>query len=187
MKRAYLIHGWGGKPERAFRPWLKKQLEAQGYEVTMPAMPDTDRPTVGKWVAHLQSVIQDPDEETLLVGHSLGGPAILRYLETLPEGVRVGKTIMVAPVVDTVTGLKPEEEVFAKPWFELPKDIEKIKRAAGTMIGFFSDNDHWIPVESEQIFKNRYHAITYREHGMGHYNEESNVIEVPTVLKAILE
>lgn len=187
MKCAYLVHGWGGRPDSGFRPWLKKQLEKEGYEVVVPALPDTGKPLIEKWVPCLQSVIRDPDENTVLVGHSLGGPAVLRYLETLPDGVHVGKTVLVAPVVDAIMGLSPEETAFSKPWFETPIDVEKVRRSAGKMIGFFSDDDHWVPIESGKIFKERYGATTIIEHHMGHYSEESGVSEVPTILKAILE
>src|SRR4030042_1201767 len=42
--RVFIIHGWGGNPEEAWMPWLKKQLEISGIEVHVLAMPDTANP-----------------------------------------------------------------------------------------------------------------------------------------------
>jgi predicted alpha/beta hydrolase family esterase len=49
MKRAYLIHGWEGNPENNWFPWLKSKLEEQGFEVSAPAMPNTETPNRTAW------------------------------------------------------------------------------------------------------------------------------------------
>jgi len=38
MKKAVLIHGWEGYPEEGWRPWLKEKLEANGFQVFVPAL-----------------------------------------------------------------------------------------------------------------------------------------------------
>lgn len=96
MKRAFLIHGWEGDPEEEWRPWLKKELEKKGFEVYVPAMPDTATPTMEKWVPFLAEIVGKPDENCYFVGHSLGCITILRYLETLNEGEKVGGVVLVA-------------------------------------------------------------------------------------------
>ena len=76
--KAYLIHGWEGYPENCWFPWLKKQLEEKNYKVEVPEMPDTDHPKIESWVNKLKEIVI-PDEETILIGHSIGCQAILRY------------------------------------------------------------------------------------------------------------
>ncbi len=80
MKRVIIIHGWEGKPESNWFPWLRNELEKRGVKVEVPEMPDTDHPKESEWVPHLANIIDTPDEHTVLVGHSLGGITILRYL-----------------------------------------------------------------------------------------------------------
>lgn len=87
MKRVFIVHGWGGKPEQGFKPWLKQELEARGYSAEVPAMPETDNPRIDAWASELQKVIVRPDEDTVLVGHSLGAPAILHYIPLSSEKV----------------------------------------------------------------------------------------------------
>ena len=31
-KRVFIVHGWDGYPEEVWFPWLKKELEAKGFE-----------------------------------------------------------------------------------------------------------------------------------------------------------
>lgn len=31
-KRVFIVHGWDGKPSGAWLPWLKKELEAKGFD-----------------------------------------------------------------------------------------------------------------------------------------------------------
>ena len=39
MKNVIIIHGTEGYPEENWFPWLKKNLEERGYNVTVPQFP----------------------------------------------------------------------------------------------------------------------------------------------------
>ncbi len=184
MKRAFIFHGWGGNPNGGFKPWLKRELEKQGYQVVVPVMPDTEQPNMGEWLSTMQAAIGKPDEETVLIGHSLGGLAIFHYLQALPEGVRLGKAILVAPVVNTIMNMSDAEAMIARPWLEARLDDNKIRRHSKKMTAFFSDNDQFIPVESEQVMKS-YGAKTIMMHAMGHFDDEAGIKEVPYVVEEI--
>lgn len=185
MKRAYLIHGWGGKPDHGFFPWLKRELELRGYSVEVPAMPDAETPSYEKWVPFIESLVGTPDEDTLVVGHSMGGQAALRVLERLPEGGRIGTVVLVAPVVDRIEGMSPEDEVVARPWLDRPFDVEKIKRSVGALVGIFSDNDRWIPLASETVVRDQMGAKTVVLPGRGHFSGDDGCREVPELLNLI--
>src|SRR3989338_4451975 len=95
MKRAIIIHCWEGVPEYCWYPQTKKDLEGLGFQVEVPAMPDTDMPKFGPWMEKLRKAVGTPDEELYLIGHSLGCITIMKYLEGLPDGVRIGGAIFV--------------------------------------------------------------------------------------------
>ena len=95
-KRVFVIHGWEGYPEEGWRPWLRKELEGKGFEVIIPAMPDTATPTFAKWVPYLAQTVGAADENTYFVCHSLGCITTLRYLETLKENQKIGGVVFVA-------------------------------------------------------------------------------------------
>ena len=186
-KRVYVVHGWSGKPDGGWRAWFKKELEARGHEVHLLAMPEPDTPRIETWVPFLMSEIKYFDEHTVLVGHSMGCQAIMRFLEKIPEGMRVGKVILVAWFTERVTGMDTAEEVIImRPWIETPIDFLKVKRSAREIVAFFSDNDRYIPLENEKAMKEKLGARTIIEHARGHYGDKNSVTEVPTILDAVI-
>ncbi len=92
IKRFVLLHGRRGSPDRNFFPWLKIQLEKQGYEVLVPTLPNTESPDDKEQADY---VIENCklDEQTAILGHSFGGVIALRILE---RGIRLGRVILVA-------------------------------------------------------------------------------------------
>lgn len=98
MKKIQIIHGWESSPDEPILKWLKFSLQKKGFEVSAPDMPEPEKPKIETWVGKLKEVVS-PDKETILVGHSIGCQAILRYLETLPEGTKVAGIILIAPFI----------------------------------------------------------------------------------------
>jgi len=184
MKKAYIIHNWGGSSKSGWYPWLKKELKSKGFETVVFDMPDTKNPKIGTWVKYLEDNIQNPDEETILIGHTIGCQTILRYLEKLPENVKVGKVILVAPWI-IISGLKEKEIKIAKPWVENKIDEGKILNHVEKIIAIFSDNDPYIPAENQKIFSEKYNAEIIIEHGKGHFLENDGITELPVALKYI--
>ena len=108
MKTAIIIHGNPSKeeyfdeskpkPEDAhWIPWLKNELQQQGYVVASPAMSEPYEPNYEKW----KSVFEQfhIDENTTLIGHSCGGGFLVRWLSEHPTE-QVGKVVLVAPWMD---------------------------------------------------------------------------------------
>lgn len=186
-KRVYLIHGWGGYPEGGFRPWLKRELEAHGFEVEVPAMPDAGYPRLESWLLGLQEAINSPDQNTIIVGHSLGGNIALRYVEQVPEGTVIGKLILVAPAIDEIRELSDEEKIIFKPWREMPFDFDKIKRSAKEIISYFSDNDRWIPLETGKIIQDRLGGKVIIVPDKGHFGDDEGVTEFMELRDEILK
>ena len=96
MKKIFLVHGFKGAPNGGWRPWLMGQLgELDIYACALP-MPSPEKPDKDEWVKTIASAVGVPSMETFLVGHSLGVPAILRYLETLKRDQKIGGVILVS-------------------------------------------------------------------------------------------
>src|SRR3954467_1405206 len=96
-ERAFIIHGYLSYPEEAWLPWFKTELEKKGCAVALPAMPQPNHPIIEDWVRFIAALVGRPDTATILIGHSLGCQAVLRYLETVGAANRaIGKTLLVA-------------------------------------------------------------------------------------------
>ncbi len=99
-KRVFIIHCWDGRPNYCWYPWVKKELEKNGFQVNVPAMPETEMPRMEKWVPELRKLVGSPDKDVYLVGHSVGCITILRYLESLKENEKIGGAVLVAGFTD---------------------------------------------------------------------------------------
>lgn len=186
MKQAYLVHGWGGNPRELLHMLLTKKLKKQGYEVHALAMPNADEPTIEAWVAHLQKEVKNPDEETLLIGHSMGCQAIMRYLETLEEDMRVGACIFIAGWFDLENMESKEEKEIARPWIEVPLDFDAIKKRAGEIIVYISSNEFYGCIEkNSKIFRDKLGANVVMIENMGHFTDDESEEKLAAFVKTV--
>jgi len=179
MKRAFIIHRWDGTPQSDWYPWLKAELEKQGFTVTVPAMPHTEAPSLKEWVPFLADVVGEIDEQTYFIGHSVGCQTVMRYLESLPSSAKTGNVAFVAGWFHLVNLADKESEAIARPWIETPIDFEKVKYRPNNFYALFSDNDEWVPLTEEQLFKQRLNAQTQILHGKGHFTGDDGVQQIP--------
>ncbi len=91
-----ILHGYTGRNGKNFIPWLKHELEQRGAKVQAPQLPNTDNPTEVEQVQYVLDHVQF-DENTVLIGHSLGGLVAMRVLEKLPH--KIHHLMLVAPAV----------------------------------------------------------------------------------------
>ena len=187
MKTVYLIHGWGGSPDEPLHKWLRKELVSKDYGVVAPTMPEPEEPKITTWVAKLREVVGQPNENTILVGHSIGCQTILRYLESLRPTDRVGGVVFIAPWF-TLQNLESEEEwEIAKPWTDTPTDFAKVLEHVPGITAIFSDNDPVVPFENANEFQKELGTENIIEQKKGHFTEEDGVTELSSALEAILK
>ena len=185
-KRVFIVHGWDGSSSEGWFPWLKKELESRGYDVTAPDMPETEAPEINKWIPLLSSLVGVPDEHTYFVGHSIGGNTILRYLESVSPQ-KVGGAVLVAPYFGNVVLEEGEAETIAEPWLSKPIDFAKVKETAKNIVVILSDNDRWVPVGNKDFFHEALSPKIIVESGKGHFSEGDGVTELPSALQAVLD
>jgi uncharacterized protein len=185
-KRFIVVHRWSGGPQDDWRPWLAEKLIEAGHEVILPSMPDTEEPVIGKWVGHLRSVVENPDENTYFVGHSIGCQAIMRYLETID--VMVGGAYFVAPWFNLANLEDDDVARIAKPWLETPVDFEAIKMVCSSITSFLSTNEPFGFVEdNKKILEENLSATVYILENRGHFIENDGITEFPELLEQIVK
>jgi len=185
MKRAIIVHCWDGTPNYAWYPWVKKELEGKGYIVQVPAMPETETPKLALWLPKLEETIGIPDDDLVLIGHSIGCATILRYLETLELPQTIDRTIFVAGFTDN---LGFEELV---NFFQEPFNKTKIKKVIKNgIVAIQSDNDPYVPFEKfKEILETAFDAKIIVKHGAKHMsgpvdNKES-CLRLPEVVSEV--
>lgn len=190
MKTAFIIHGWDGSPKEPMLLSLKAAFAKKGYAVIVPEMPDPAKPKIDPWVEKLQETVQS-GEETVIVAHSIGCQAALRYLAAMPRGSGVGNLILIAPWLALPEAVLAEEgdEVrgVARPWMETPIDFDKVKEHLIHAAAIFSDNDPYTVPGVQDIFREKLGAEIIVEHGKGHFTEKDGVTELPSAVDAVRE
>ncbi|HRH32795.1 MAG TPA: alpha/beta fold hydrolase [bacterium] len=169
MKTAIIIHGYNDKSEYLdqsrpaasndhWYPWLQRQLLLQGIEAQTPEMPGFFEPTYEKWKEMLDRF--NPDEETILVGHSCGGGFLVRWLSENKK--KVGKVVLVAPWLDP-------EKVIDPSFFTFDIDPDISSRTAGMTI-IYSTDDYPDVLASVDILKSKLKNVEFKEYtDKGHF------------------
>jgi len=189
-KRAILVHGWYGSPQKNWFPWLKKKLESEGFKVIVPKMPKPSKPEIKPWVNKLKDVTGESDKNTYFIGHSLGCQAIMRYLQTLPDNTEIGTVLFVAGFVSKLTPVEtwedsePDDQKIVDSWLNSPLDLDKIRNMTSNFVAIFSDDDPYVPIkENSRLFEKELGAEIIVEKNKGHFDDT----EQPVIFEKLLE
>jgi len=180
-KRLIVVHGWEGSPEHGWFPWLKSEMEKRGWQVQIPAMPSAAAPKVYEWVPYLLEVAGRVDENTFMIGHSLGCVTILKFLESLPKGKMLGGAILVAGFDNSLTFKELEN------FFDTPIDWEKAKKKCKKFVSIHSENDPSVPVENSIKFEKGLGAKKIIVDGYKHFSGDDGFTSLPLILEELLE
>ena len=74
-----IIQGIHADPTSNWFPWFKKELELKGYDVVVPKFPKPLNRSLESWISVMSRYEDKINEETLVIGHSLGTAFILNY------------------------------------------------------------------------------------------------------------
>ncbi|MBK5215572.1 MAG: alpha/beta hydrolase [Candidatus Pacebacteria bacterium] len=179
MKKIKIIflpgNGGDGNTSYGWFPYIKDKFEKMGIEVINPIFPDGILARKDFWLPFLESL--KPDENTILVGHSSGAVAIMKYT----ENNKVLGSVLVAPCY-TDLGLSSEK---VSGYYNDAWNWIDIKKNHKWIIQFSSINDPFIPIE-EARFINENLDTKYHELTEGHFMKET-FSELVESVKSILE
>ncbi len=180
MKRVILIHGWQWQPWNHWKAWLRDKLEIQGITVIEPEMPNSSNKPVD-WINRLAEVIWAPDEETILIGHSLGCPTVIGYLMQLSGNERVLGAVLVAGFSSKI-----EAHSILHLWDFLPADVEKSKNHCSKFVSIASDDDASVPLEKSKELNDLVWGEFILEHNKWHFCEEDEVRDLDSVYTSVM-
>ena len=157
-RKILILHGWQSNPARQWFSNAKDRFEKDGYEVFVPKMPGGYFPKLKDWL----KVVADyhPDENWILIGHSLGGVTILKYLEKNDQ--KISQAILVA------TPFEPMKFNPIANFFEDGFDFEKIKRNADKIDIVTVDEDPVVPLSHGQDWSKNLDAPLHTIRGFSH-------------------
>ncbi len=145
--------------------WTKKRLEEKGYAAACPVIVDVWNAPWKQWKDELDKVAIDDD--TILVGLSAGGYALLRYLGE--SGKKVKKLILVAPgapEIEHKDGLRfpHQDDVYS---YEI---TPQLRSSIQNQVVVFVSNDADFILQAVAMYETVLDAKVVRLEDRGHFS-----------------
>jgi hypothetical protein len=182
MSNIFIFHGTEGYPEENWFPWLREKLEARGHKVIVPQFPSPPvvPAKINEWFDVLKNYEQDINENTIFIGHSLGGVFTLKVLEKLKHSIKaaffIGTPIGVRPILNY-----NRDSSFSGFDFNWPA----IKSKSKNFIVFQSDNDPYVSLgNGEELARELGVELSFIPNA-GHFNKKAGYTEFEELLMKI--
>jgi predicted alpha/beta hydrolase family esterase len=143
-------------------------------------MPESLAPDPQRWEGTLRDTIGVPDENMILVAHSLGALTALRHLASQSEPWRLGTLVLIAGFLDRLPAL-PELDAYIGDGCDVGQIAHRVNRLAV----FRSDDDAFVPAGHTDRLADLLGTTAQVVPGAGHFLAEEGVTTLPPVLKAI--
>ncbi|MBS3114192.1 serine hydrolase family protein [Candidatus Woesearchaeota archaeon] len=178
----FIIHGVYANPEANWFPWLKTELEKRGFEVIVPKFPTPLDQSLESWLRVFSHYEDKINEETVLIGHSLGTAFILNYLEKTSKKIKAA--FFVAGFHKLLNSSYDE---INKTFVDKEFKWGKMKNNCNKFFVFASDNDPYIPLGITKELAKILDAKLTIIHNGGHINKKAGFDKFPMLLESILK
>lgn len=173
MTNIIIIHGTGGSPECNWFPWLKSELEKIGCQVFVPKFSTPENQSLESWLKVFEDYKQYLDQDSIIIGHSLGSTFLLSVLEKLKYSTKA--SFLVSGFIGLLNNSEFDE--LNKTFVIKNFDWIKIKNNCQKFFVINSDNDPYVPLEKgKELAKNLDTELVVLENA-GHINKESGYVE----------
>ena len=179
MKKVFIVHGFEGSPNGGWRPWLMAELEKQEIYACALSMPNPENPICAEWVDEIsRHTERNKNDEIYLVGHSLGAPAILRYLESAQD-VSIFGAVLVSGSSEKNENRKIDN------FLDEPFDFGKIKSRCKKFSIIYGDNDPNVPLDNAKFLSQKLSSeLIVVENGM-HLNGSAGWFSLPQCMEEL--
>lgn len=169
MKSAILLHGLPSKREyydstqpsasnAHWLPWLQKQLLVNDVRAYTPEVPLVYKMIWDDWVKEVERF--QINQDTIVVGHSMGSGFWIRYLSEHPE-LKVSKIVLVAPWLNL-------DHEYDTDFFDF--DLNPTILQSQKLVIFNSDNDSQSVHDTVTYLQEKLpNARTVDFHNYGHF------------------
>ncbi|MBI2125303.1 alpha/beta hydrolase [Candidatus Woesearchaeota archaeon] len=157
-------------------PWITEQLKTLGVKFTAKNMPDADLARKEYWLPFIEEQLEE-DEDSILIGHSSGAVAALRFAETHKL-----QGIILVSVCHTDLGDKHEK---ASHYFDESWQWDKIKQNVKWIVQFHSLNDPYIPIKEARYVAKKLNTEYQEYPNQGHFSSDVGKKEFPELLDVL--
>lgn len=162
--------GWHGN-------YIKKKV-GKKFDIIKPRMPLQDNAKYEEWKMVFESYFPLLRKNIILIGSSLGGIFLAKYLSENKFPKKILSTYLICPPFDDTI---PNEDLVGG--FKLNQDLSMIKKNSKHLTLMFSADDDVVPVSHAEKFRNKIkdaNIIIY-ESKNGHFK----ISKFPEIIKMI--
>ena len=182
MKTALIIHGAYGSPNENWFPWLKKSLEQHGYTVFVPQFPTPENQNLAAWLNTVQPHLDQLNQDSLIIGHSIGATFVLRVLEQLSQPVAVA-----ALVAGFISDLSDSSlNLINHSFYDQPFHWQQIRTNADRFYLYQSPNDPFVSTKHGEELADHLQQRAISISNAGHFNKASGYHQFPQLLQDLL-
>ena len=146
------------------------------YDVLLPHMPNSENARYEEWKIWLEKIAPLLNEEVILIGHSLGGITLVKYLSENNFPKKVKAVFLIAPAYASIAG------DFDMVDFTLSSDLKKLSDQVRKIFLYHSKDDEVVPFSNFESFKNELPEAVFRTfEDRGHFNQA----EFPEIIEDI--
>lgn len=177
----FIIHGTFGDPEENWFPWLKSKLEEEGHRVFVPEFPTPENQSLENWLEVFEEYEKYLNEDSIVIGHSLGPAFLLNVLEELDHPIKAA--FFVSPCVNLLGD--PKFDRLNRTFVEKDFNWKKIRNNCKKFFLFHSDNDPYVPLKQTKELNKRLNGELTVVEGAGHFNKDAGYTEFDLLLRKI--
>ncbi|MBS0289276.1 MAG: alpha/beta hydrolase [Proteobacteria bacterium] len=172
-----MIHGNSGTTSNHYWfPSVKTELEALGIKVVANDLPDNTLARASIWLPFMKDEL-NIDKNTIIIGHSSGAIAAMRYAEKYS----IYGSVLVASYY-TDLGMESEKN---SGYFDSPWDWGTISKNQNWIIQFASTDDPWIPISEPRYVHDKLNSQYHEFTNMGHFGGDYDKKTFPECVDAI--
>jgi len=129
--------------------YLDKHL-GKSFDIIRPRMPLQDNAKYDDWKLCFESYFPKLENDIILIGSSLGGIFLAKYLAENVFPKKILSTYLVCPPFDNTL---PEEDLAGG--FKLKSDLTMLDNSSRNLYLLFSENDEVVPVAHSNKYRSK--------------------------------
>jgi uncharacterized protein len=149
------------------------------FEVIVPQMPNKSNAHYAEWEIWFNKIAPLLNEQVVLVGHSLGGIFLAKYLSENQFPKKIAATFLVAACFDA------DDSEYSLGDFILPSDLTKFAHQGGMIYLYHSKDDEVVPYADVEKYKSKLpqaQVVSFSDRG--HFSQE-HLPELVQTIKGI--
>jgi hypothetical protein len=162
---------------RWYNEFLKKNL-GKNFEIIRPSMPLAENAKYEEWKIHFERHFPQLKNNIILIGNSLGGIFLAKYLSEHKFPKKILSTYLICPPYDNTL---PKEDLVGG--FKLKSNLSLLEKNSKNLYLMFSKDDDVVPVSHAEKYRKKLKnaKIIIYESKNGHFK----ISEFPEIIKMI--